>query len=588
MVQLAETFKRIPRPGAWVWESVFLLFAIALPYMSFMDRSRMSVAVLAGIYVMLGLSLNVIVGYAGLFQLGHAAFFGLGAYTAAILSISHNITILATIPIAALVAGGAAILVTKPILHLRGDYLCIVTIAFGEIFRIGVTNNAFGITGGSNGLFGAGRPEFPLPWLEPVPAIMLVIILALYVVLTRKSGPVLQWGGAVLVGVAYYLLPLGLGHDQLFVISMAMGMMAVIAIAFLQERGLDMRGQIIGLAIVVAVFALLMVVRSDTLATGVDGSIDDYFKVQDPVKVLGVKLTPVAFKRDAHPYYFLVLGFIIITILGMRRLQNSRLGRAWLYVREDQLAAEAMGIDTTQVKLMAFAIGSAWAGVAGVLYASRFTVVAPESFNFLQSVIMFCIVVLGGSGSIPGILVGTLGMVVMPELLRDVGPTFLYEGNGPVIILAVILGAYLYNAQTRLERAAIESGAIAAAFFLPPLLLGEPALNVVGLLMVLVTLVVMALVRQRIENPLRWMAGGLAAYTVVMLVIGGGLGPDLEQRLSEFQIMDWRDGLMGVAMVVMMVLRPAGIIPEKRRGVVMSAVAETSDVGPRVATQQIV
>src|SRR5690606_27892401 len=121
-----------------------------------------SLAVYAGIYVMLGLSLNIVVGYAGLFQLGHAAFFGLGAYTAAILSIEHNITILATIPIAALVAGGAAILVSKPILHLRGDYLCIVTIAFGEIFRIGVTNNAFGITGGSNGLFGAGRPEFPL------------------------------------------------------------------------------------------------------------------------------------------------------------------------------------------------------------------------------------------------------------------------------------------------------------------------------------------------------------------------------------------------------------------------------------------
>ena len=154
-----------------------------------MDRSRTSLAVFAGIYVMLGLSLNIVVGYAGLFQLGHAAFFGLGAYTAAILSIEHNITILATIPIAALVAGGAAILVSKPILHLRGDYLCIVTIAFGEIFRIAVTNNAFGITGGSNGLFGAGRPEFPLPWLSPVPVIMLVLFLAAYTAAHPRERP---------------------------------------------------------------------------------------------------------------------------------------------------------------------------------------------------------------------------------------------------------------------------------------------------------------------------------------------------------------------------------------------------------------
>jgi hypothetical protein len=106
--------------------------------------------------------------------------------------------------------------------------------------------------------------------------------------------------------------------------------------------------------------------------------------------------------------------------------------------------------------------------------------------------------------------------------------------------------------------------------------------------MVLATLIVMALVRQRTQNALPWMAGGLAAYIVVLLVIGGELGPDLEQQISEFRIMDWRDGLMGAAMVTMMVLRPAGIIPEKRQGVVMSAVAEPSDAGPTVATQPTV
>jgi ABC-type branched-subunit amino acid transport system permease subunit len=574
--------RSVARIPPWLWQVALLLLALVLPYLPFMDRSRTSLAVLAGIYVMLGLSLNLIVGYAGLFQLGHAAFFGLGAYTAAILSIEHNVTILATIPVAALIAGGAAILVSKPILHLRGDYLCIVTIAFGEIFRIAVTNNIFGITGGANGLFGAGRPQLPLPWLEPVPVLVLALVLALHVYLARRSGPVLQWGGAAVIALGYYLPPLALDEKPLFLISIVMAVLVVVIGSVLRDRQVSVRDQMIALVAVVVVFGLFMALRADHIVAEIETSLDEYFRVEDPVKISGLELTPVVFKRDARPYYFLVLGFILITLVGMRRLQNSRLGRAWLYVREDELAAEAMGIDTTQVKLAAFAIGSAWAGVAGVLYAGRFTVVAPESFNFLQSVIMFCIVVLGGSGSIPGILVGTLGMVVLPELLRDVGPTFLYEGLSPFLILAVILGGYLYSAQRRLSEAAVESGAIAAAFFLPPLLLGEPALYVTGMVMALVALIFITVVRRRFGNALPWVAGAAAAYAVVMLVIGSGLGPDLEREISAFRIMDWRDGLMGVAMVVMMVLRPAGIIPERRRGVIVSAVTEAA--APQQAT----
>lgn len=566
-----QVYKRIPPR---LWELALLVLAVALPYFSFMDRSRTSLAVLAGIYVMLGLSLNIVVGYAGLFQLGHAAFFGLGAYTAAILSIEHNITILATIPVAALIAGGVAILVSKPILHLRGDYLCIVTIAFGEIFRIGVTNNLFGITGGANGLFGSGRPQFPLPWLGPVPVIVLVIILALHVLMTRHSGRLLQVGGAVLIALGYYLPPLVQDQKQLFVISMVMGLSALVAVTLLRDARVSVTWQIAALVIVVAVFALIMIGSSDSLVRQIDGNIDKYFRVEDPVKVLNIEWTPLSFKRDARPYYFLVLALILITIIGMRRLQDSRLGRAWLYVREDELAAEAMGIDTTQVKLAAFAIGSAWAGVAGVLYASRFTVVAPESFNFLQSVIIFCIVVLGGSGSIPGVLIGTLGMVVLPELLRDVAPTFLYQGSSPAILLVMMLALYLYSAQRRLPTAAIESGAMLAAFVVPPLVVGEPALYALGLIMVFVAVIVMGRVWRRTTRALPWELGALAVYTVVLLIIGGQIGPDLEDEILAFRIMDWRDGLMGVAMVIMMVLRPAGIIPERRQGVVMSAVSE--------------
>jgi len=264
-----------------------LLITVSLVVPLFINRYWQSVAVLAGIYVILGLSLTVIVGYAGLFQLGHAAFYGIGAYTAAILNLNFDIPILLLLPVSAAVAGLFAFVLTKPILHLRGDYLCIVTIAFGEIVRLSLKNDIFGITGGPNGLSGISRPE--------------------------------------LFG----------------------------------------------------------------------------FTIRTPIQ-----------------YYYLVWVFVVLSIFVILRLENSRLGRAWNYVREDDLAAEAMGIDTVKVKLTAFVIGSAGAGIAGLLYASRYRVIAPENFSFLESVIIFCIVVLGGTGSVSGVFVGTFGMIVLPEIFR--------------------------------------------------------------------------------------------------------------------------------------------------------------------------
>jgi branched-chain amino acid transport system permease protein len=272
-----------------------------------LDDYQTSVLVLAGIYVMLGLSLNIIVGYAGLFQLGHAAFYGIGAYTAAILNLRLGLPIFVLLPVGAIVAGLFAFLISRPILHLRGDYLCIVTIAFGEIFRIAMKNNLFGLTGGANGLYGIARP--------------------------------------VLFGLT--------------------------------------------------------------------------------------------FSGPIH-YYYLVLALVLFTVFAARRLERSRLGRAWMYVREDELAAEAMGVDTTGVKLIAFVLGSAWAGLAGVVYASRYRVIAPENFSFVESVIMFCIVVLGGIGSVPGVLVGTAGMVVLPELVRE-AKTWRDAWLGVAMILMMIV-----------------------------------------------------------------------------------------------------------------------------------------------------
>ncbi len=268
-----------------LWQGGGVLLAIVLPLP--LGNYYRTVIWRTGLYIILGLSLNMIVGYAGLFQLGHAAFFAIGAYTAAILNLRLGIPLLLTFPASILVAALFGYLITRPILHLRGDYLAIVTIAFGEVVRLALVNNIFGITGGANGLSGIARPM-----------------------------------------------------------------------------------------------------------------------------LFGLQL------REPIYHYYLMLFFLLITIFAVQRLENSRLGRAWQYVREDEAAAEAMGIDTTHVKLLAFVLGSGWAGLAGALYAAKLTVISPDLAKFMESVIMFCIVVLGGTGSVPGIFVGTLGMVTLPELFR--------------------------------------------------------------------------------------------------------------------------------------------------------------------------
>lgn len=268
-----------------VWYVALLILVLVFPGMT--TSYWTDVAFFFGLYILLGLSLNIIVGYAGLFNLGHAAFYAVGAYTTAILNTMLGIPVLYLLPISALAAAFFAYLITKPILHLRGDYLAIVTIGFAEIVRISLINNIGGLTGGPNGLLGISRPE--------------------------------------LFGMRLY--------------------------------------------------------------------------------------TPTHF-------YYLVWFLVIMVILAMVRLEDSRLGRAWNYVREDELAAEAMGIDATRTKMLAFVVGSALAGVAGNIYAAKMTMIAPESFGFWESVVIFSIVILGGMGSIPGVVVGAFGMVVLPEIFR--------------------------------------------------------------------------------------------------------------------------------------------------------------------------
>ncbi len=298
---MSALLTRLQRVPMTFWYVALLIIAILMPLP--LDNYLRAVLWTAGIYVLLGLSLNIIVGYAGMFQLGHAAFYAIGAYTVAILNVNFGVPIFLGMIAAVILAGIAGFVLTRPILHLRGDYLAIVTIAFGEIVRMLLVNNVGHVTGGANGIFGIDQPS--------------------------------------IFGFTF----------------------------------------------------------NTTLS-----------------------------------HYYLVLFFVVITIIAMRRLENSRLGRSWTYVREDELAAEAMGVNTVRAKAVAFLLGSAWAGLAGALYASRITVISPDMARFLESVLIFSIVVLGGTGSIPGVFVGTLGMVILPEMFR-----FVKEWRDGFVGLAMVL-----------------------------------------------------------------------------------------------------------------------------------------------------
>lgn len=269
----------------WMVILVAILFII-LPFI--INAYWVDVLFFFGIYALLGLSLNIVLGEVGLFDLGHMGFMAIGAYTTAILNTTFGIPIIVLLPVSAIAAGAFAWLVCSPIIHLRGDYLCIVTIGMGEIVRLTLNNNPFGITGGPNGVFGIDFPSL----------------------------------------------------GNIFV---------------------------------------------------VDNSTKFYY------------------------YIWIIVG---LTIIGLVNLQRSRIGRAWNCIREDEIAAEATGIDVRYYKLLAFVLGAGLAGVAGNIYATKLMMVSPESFNFMESCLLFCIVLIGGMGSIPGVLIGAAVISLFPEFFR--------------------------------------------------------------------------------------------------------------------------------------------------------------------------
>ena len=279
---------------------------VALPFAVGFGFGNAWVRVLdfALLYIMLALGLNIVVGFAGLLDLGYIAFYAIGAYLYALLASPHfglHWPTWAILPLGALVSGLFGIALGAPTLRLRGDYLAIVTLGFGEIIRIFLNNlNApFNITNGPQGI----------ARIDPL----------------RIAG----------------------------------------------------------------------------------------WPLSKPLEVFGITLPGV------YLYYFLfvllALGIIFVTV----RLEDSRIGRAWVAIREDEIAAKACGINTRNVKLLAFAMGASFGGIAGGLFAGFQEFVSPESFSLLESIMVLCMVVLGGMGHIPGVILGGLLLAVLPEALRQ-------------------------------------------------------------------------------------------------------------------------------------------------------------------------
>lgn len=298
-----EAFAAHPR-ATRVGMLVALVAFPAIFSLGFHNPHWIYVGTLAGIYVCLALGLNIVVGLAGLLDLGYVAFYAIGAYSSALISVNfpeYWWALWAWIPCSVALAAGMGMLLGAPTLRLRGDYLAIVTLGFGEIVRI-VLNNWDSLTNGPKGL------------IVPPPRILDYSL--------NQGVPALnQW----------------LGFN--------------------------------------------------------------------------------AWGKEVN-YYLITVAYAILIAVVAKRLDNSRTGRAWRAIREDELAAQAMGIDTTRTKLLAFGIGASFAGVAGLLFAHMQGFIDPMSFIFMESAIILCMVVLGGMGSIPGVILGAIILAVLPEKLR--------------------------------------------------------------------------------------------------------------------------------------------------------------------------
>ncbi|WCM87104.1 ABC transporter permease subunit [Acidovorax sp. NCPPB 3576] len=307
------------KTAQWIAGGIALLL---LPFLlQYFGNAWVRIADLALLYVLLALGLNIVVGYAGLLDLGYVAFYAVGAYLFALMASPHlsetfasfaamfpnglHTSLWLVIPLAALVAAIFGAVLGAPTLKLRGDYLAIVTLGFGEIIRIFLNN---------------------------------------------LDHPVNLTNG-----------PKGIGQ-----------------IDSVKVFGLDLGKRL---------------------------------------EVFGFDISSVTL------YYYLFLVLVVLSVIICYRLQDSRIGRAWMAIREDEIAAKAMGINTRNMKLLAFGMGASFGGVSGAMFGAFQGFVSPESFSLMESVMIVAMVVLGGIGHIPGVILGAVLLSALPEVLRYVaGP----------------------------------------------------------------------------------------------------------------------------------------------------------------------
>ncbi len=291
---LGKKWAALPRAGRWAIMLALIAFCYLLPNLTIpiLDTETPWASILfspVALYVLAAIGLNIVVGYAGLLDLGYVAFYAIGAYTVGVLTSAHgSLGFWEALPIAIAMAMLAGVLLGTPTLRLRGDYLAIVTLGFGEIIRIAARNSEW--LGGPRGISQIPRPP---------------------------------------------------------------------------------------------------------------------------------DIGPLKFEAlNAKPYYYLALTFIIIIIIMVRALEHSRVGRAWTAIREDEDAAELMGVPTFKFKLWAFAMGAGVGGLAGALFASYQTSITPDSFNLVLSILFLAAVVLGGAGNVPGVVIGAVLVAYLPERFR--------------------------------------------------------------------------------------------------------------------------------------------------------------------------
>ena len=304
-----------------------ILFAVVFPFLPFTDRYFMDVAIMILTYIMLGWGLNIVVGLAGLLDLGYVAFYAVGAYSYALIATTFGWSFWICLPLAGIFAAFFGILLGFPVLRLRGDYLAIVTLGFGEIIRI-ILINWYEVTNGPDGITGIPRPSFfGLPF--------------------KRSPDDGELSFHTFFGLEYSTM-----HRIIFL-------------------------------------------------------------------------------------YYLILVLALITNYFTLKIRKLPVGRAWEALREDEIACKSLGVNPTNTKLTAFAIGAMFGGFAGSFFATRQAFISPESFTFIESAIIVAIVVLGGMGSQTGVVLASIFLIGITEIFRDLEQFRMIAFGGAMVLIMI-------------------------------------------------------------------------------------------------------------------------------------------------------